>query len=146
VNFVQEENLKSVSAFLNASTSRGKPAVTLMTGDYRLALAQAKKGDFVYLDPPYDPLSATSAFTSYNENGFGREDQEELCRQIQSLTAKGVKVILSNSDTPFIRALYADKSIFEVETINVRRAISAQKASRGIITEVLVNNFKAVGG
>lgn len=146
VNFLQEENLRAVSAFLSATTSRGTPAVKLMTGDYRLALAQARKGDFVYLDPPYDPLSATSAFTSYNENGFGREDQEELCRQILALTDKGVKVVLSNSDTPFIRSLYGDKNIFEVETINVRRAISAQKASRGIITEVLVNNFKAIGG
>ena len=146
VNFLQEENLRAVSAFLSATTPHGAPAVKLMTGDYRLALAQARDGDLVYLDPPYDPLSATSAFTSYNENGFGRADQEELCHQILALTDKGVKVVLSNSDTPFIRSLYGDKTIFEVETINVRRAISAQKASRGIITEVLVNNFKAIGG
>jgi DNA adenine methylase len=146
VNFVQEDNLRAVSAFLNEKTARGAACVKLMSGDYRLALAKAQKGDFVYLDPPYDPLSATSAFTSYNENGFGREDQEELKRQIVALTEKGVKVLLSNSDTAFIRALYSDESLFQVETINVRRAISAQKTSRGVITEVLVNNFKAIGG
>jgi len=144
VNFIQEENLRAVSNFLNAKTQRGANSVLLISGDYRLALAKAKRGDFVYLDPPYDPLSITSAFTSYNENGFGRPDQEELQRQIVQLTKKGVKVLLSNSDTEFIRDLYADSSTFEIETINVRRAISAQKSSRGVITEVLINNFKAV--
>ena len=146
VNFLQEDNLRAVSAFLNAKTKQGTHSVQLMSGDYKVALAKAKKGDFVYLDPPYDPLSPTSAFTSYNENGFGRDDQKELCEEIIALTKRGVKVLLSNSDTDFIRTLYGNKKLFEVETINVRRAISAQKTSRGVITEVLVNNFRAIGG
>lgn len=146
VNFLQEDNLQAVSHFLNAKTAKGKPAVQFMSGDYREALVLASKGDFVYLDPPYDPLSATSAFTSYNENGFGRKEQEELRDQILELTERGVQVVLSNSDTPFIRSLYSNSKVFTVETINVRRAISAQATSRGIITEVLVNNFKAIRG
>jgi DNA adenine methylase len=146
VNFMQEENLRLVSDFLNAKTEKGDSSVLLTSGDYRVALATAKRGDFVYLDPPYDPLSSTSAFTSYNENGFGRADQKELQREIVALTHRGVKVLLSNSDTEFIRDLYADPSIFEIETINVRRAISAQKSSRGVITEVLINNYDAVEG
>lgn len=146
VNFVQEENLRMVSAFLNAKTPQGSKAVKLTSGDYKATLKLAKKGDFVYLDPPYDPLSTTSAFTSYNENGFDREDQTELCAQITELTNRGVKAILSNSDTNFIRTLYGDRSIFSIETIQVRRAISAQKASRGVITEVLINNFRGIEG
>jgi DNA adenine methylase len=138
---VGEQNLRTVSSLL---ANRG--LVTISQGDYRKTTAHVRKGDFVYLDPPYDPLSSTSSFVSYQSGGFTREDQEALRDEVLRLTAIGASVLLSNSDTPFIRALYSDKRRFKVEHIQVSRAISANASSRGKVGEVLVSNIVPRGG
>ena len=90
--------------------------------------------DFVYFDPPYHPLSETSKFTAYSRYRFGVEQQIELRDAIAQLAARRVQVLVSNSDCPFIRELYAD---FEVKTINAARSINSKASKRGKITEVL---------
>lgn len=137
-NYLDVENLKAVSQFLKGN-------VALSVGSYLESTKKASKRDFVYFDPPYDPVSATSSFVAYQDAGFSREDQAQLRDEVLRLTEKGVPILLSNSSTPFIRSLYADKSVFKVETVSVNRAISASSAGRKSVSEVLVSNFSAVG-
>lgn len=98
---------------------------------------RAKRGDLVYFDPPYDPVSATASFTSYAREGFGKPEQEQLAGLFTELDRRGVHVILSNSDTPFMRKLYQG---FRIDTVFCRRAINARADRRGAVTEILVSN------
>lgn len=101
-------------------------------------LAEAKSGDFVYFDPPYHPLSPTASFTSYAADDFGPEDQIRLAAVFRRLDAKGVKLMLSNSETPFIRDLYEG---FHVEQVWAPRAINRDAAKRQAVAEVVVTNY-----
>lgn len=143
-DLVLTKTIHDASEFLNSKDPKGKPLVSIYSGDYRNATSLAKQGDFVYLDPPYDPVSATAAFVSYQQDGFNREDQAELRDEILRLTSLKVPVLLSNSDTPFIRDLFADSSVFEIESVKVSRTIGASVASRRKAGEVLVNNSKGI--
>jgi len=96
---------------------------------------RARRGDLVYFDPPYDPVSTTSSFTSYARDGFGKAEQEKLAEVFAALAARGVHVVLSNSDTPFIRKLYRG---FVTEQIYVRRAINSRADRRGPVAELLI--------
>jgi DNA adenine methylase len=136
---VSPENLLKVSEFLSKKIS-GRSAVRFMVGDFAKTTALAKPGDFVYLDPPYDPTSGTSSFVNYQQQGFTKLDQQRLRDEMIRLTKIGVPVLLSNSDTSFIRSLYSDRSMFRIEKIQVRRTISASVTSRGSVGEVLVSN------
>lgn len=145
VDFIAEKNLRNVSAFLNAKTEEGNASSDISSGDYREILKSAHGyGSLVYFDPPYHPTSSTSNFTSYSSDGFGEQDQIELRDEILRLTDAGVRILHSNSDTSFIRDLYKDK-IFRTNEVTVRRAISAKSSSRGVITEVLIDNFQSLG-
>ena len=96
--------------------------------------------DFVYFDPPYHPLNATSKFTAYSRYAFRDEDQVRLRDTFVALAARGVKVMLSNSDCPFIRELYQD---FAATTyaIQAARSINSNAQKRGKITEVLILSY-----
>jgi DNA adenine methylase len=94
--------------------------------------------DFVYFDPPYYPISATSKFTAYNRYAFTAADQIRLRDVFRELRDRGVKVMLSNSDCPFIRDLYQD---FTIHTISASRSINSNAEKRGKITEVLVTSY-----
>lgn len=123
--------------------SRVLEAATITTRGFRAVLEQAQPGDFVYFDPPYHPLNATSSFTSYAKDGFGPDDQRALAAVFAGLDARGCRVMLSNSDTPFIRDLYQDLKIpdLRIETVRARRAINSQSGKRGKITEVAILNY-----
>lgn len=107
----------------------------LRCGDYRAAVSEAGRGDFAYFDPPYDPLTPTSSFTSYTAGVFGRAQQAELADTARALVARGCKVMLSNSDTPFVRSLYRG---FQVDRVKCSRAINSDAAKRGEVDEVIV--------
>lgn len=107
----------------------------LRQGDYRDAVADAERGDFVYFDPPYDPVTPTANFTSYSAVGFGPDDQRALVETARALVARGCKVMLSNSDTPFIRSIYKG---FKIATVKCPRAINSNAAKRGDVDEVIV--------
>lgn len=114
---------------------RGKK---ILLSDYRKALSSAKFGDFVYLDPPYHPLSETSRFTSYTREDFGDRDQRELVETCRRLDRKGVLFALSNSATPLVLSLYEG---FRTATLKAKRAISSKGTGRGPIDELLVMNY-----
>lgn len=139
-DWVQDDVIASVSAFLNERDEDGNLRTTILSGDYRETLKWAEAGDWVYLDPPY-----AETFTHYQSGGFTSEDQTALRDAILDLTERGVAVLLSNSDVPLIRDLYADKSVFQIDTVTVRRAISANARTRGVVNEVMVSNYAAVG-
>lgn len=140
-------HLERVSEILNGIGINGRkvsPKILLKSGDYRKVTKLAKKGDFVYLDPPYDPLNETSAFVSYQKEGFSREHQIELRDEAIRLTKLGIPLMLSNSDTKFIRRIYQEPKLFKIDTVQVRRAISASAESRGSVSEVLVTNYNSI--
>jgi DNA adenine methylase len=110
--------------------------------DFREVVRCAKAGDFVYIDPPYHPLTLTANFTSYTQAIFGEPEQRDLARVFRDLDRKGCKVMLSNSWTPFILDLYRDFTRLEVKA---NRAINSDPARRGKISEVVVLNYAPPG-
>ena len=131
-NIVNEHTIRGVSRYFNSCD------ITFFSGDFASVLEQVPKGGFVYLDPPYDPVSDTASFTGYNRGGFGREEQVRLKECCDALTARGVKFLLSNSATPFIRELYGS---YRVSIVQARRAVNSVASRRGAIEEVLVRNY-----
>ena len=129
---VDETVLKAVNKYLNSSD------VTILNLDFEEAVSTAKKGDFVYFDPPYDPISDTSSFTGYDINGFNKNEQKRLKDTFEELTNKGVKCMLSNSKTPFITKLYNEYVTIDVSAI---RSINSNASKRGKIEEILVLNY-----
>ncbi len=115
--------------------------VTITHHDYKNVLKTAKSGDFIYLDPPYYPINATSSFTSYTAEGFLEKEQTELRDTFIKLHKKGCFVMLSNSDTPFINELYSGHDGITINKITAGRAINSKGSGRGKITEVLVTNY-----
>jgi DNA adenine methylase len=110
--------------------------VRLDVADFETSARRARKGDLIYFDPPYVPLSATSSFTSYTQHGFDMDDQRRLRDLALQLKARGVHVLLSNSSAEAVRELYAEG--FETIEITARRAISASAGGRGLVTELLM--------
>lgn len=94
--------------------------------------------DLVYFDPPYHPISATSSFTSYNRYAFRTDDQIRLRETFAELAQRGVRVMLSNSDCPFIRELYEG---FNIHTIQASRSINSKGERRGKVTELLITSY-----
>lgn len=111
---------------------------SITANNFEAVIAQAKKGDFVYLDPPYQPLSPTSNFTGYTSASFRIDDQARLAAAFKKLTDKGCLAMLSNSDTPVIRELYSD---FQIETVYANRAINSKSDRRGRVAEVAIFNY-----
>ncbi len=112
--------------------------IHIMNIDFEQSVKDAKKGDFVYFDPPYDPISDTSSFTGYDLNGFGKSEQKRLRDVYKNLSDKGCFVLLSNSATDFILDLYKD---FYVVKVAASRNINSVATGRGKIDEVLVMNY-----
>jgi len=135
---LDKQNLKAAAAALKG--------VKLNVAHFRKTLDIARKGDFVYFDPPYQPISETSSFTSYaardGRAGFDEDDQRELAEVYTKLARRGCRVMLSNSDTPFIRRLYRR---FRICGVAARRAINSKAERRGTIQEVVVLNYEPPG-
>ncbi len=113
-------------------------AANLCAADYRATLDQASAGDFVYLDPPYVPLSASASFTSYTATDFGERDQHELAAVYRELDRRGCYVMLNNSATLLTRELYRG---FEQRVIPAVRAINSKGDRRGPVEELVVVNY-----
>lgn len=101
-------------------------------------LRRARPGDFVYFDPPYEPVSDTANFTGYAQGGFDQAAQTRLRDVYRELDRRGCKLMLSNSDVPFIRELYQD---FNVDLVAAPRAINCDARGRGKVSEVVVRNY-----
>ena len=124
--------------------SRALQRVELAACDFEAACSRAEPGDFVYLDPPYQPLSATSKFTNYTSAEFGVPQQEQLAAVFEDLSHRGVAAMLSNSDHPSIHALYEGHG-YELGETTMARAINSKADGRAPIVELLVSNFVRVG-
>jgi DNA adenine methylase len=136
---VDDVVIKAVSRYLNEAS------VQISNDDFADALNGAGRGDFVYLDPPYDPLSDTSSFTGYNLHSFDRDEQQRLKAVCDDLHRRGCKLLLSNSATNFIRGLYSDRSKYTVVEVDANRNINSVGAARGKINELLIFNNYDVG-
>ncbi|KKS53584.1 MAG: hypothetical protein UV61_C0025G0012 [Candidatus Gottesmanbacteria bacterium GW2011_GWB1_43_11] len=128
-----ESNLRKVSKSLQN--------IEIKHQDYKEVLKTAKKGDFVYFDPPYYPVSKTASFTSYTAEAFLDKEQIELRDTVLELNKRGCFVMLSNSDTPFINKIYSGLKGIRVNKVEAGRAINSKGSGRGKITEVLVTNY-----
>jgi len=132
-NIVNAPMLRAVSAYLNAAT------IHLTSIDYAEVLQGLPKGTFVYLDPPYDPVSNTSSFTGYAKGGFSRDEQIRLRNCCDELHRCGLKFMLSNSATDFVKEQY---SAYRITVVQAKRAINSDATKRGGIDEVVVRNYK----
>ncbi len=131
------ENLRYISKLLQN--------VEIKCGDYKDCANFIDDKTFVYIDPPYRPLTVTASFTSYNENEFGDQQQIELGHFIDEITEKGSKVVASNSDPKnaddtdnFFDDLYAE---YKIERVSAKRMINSKAAGRGNINEIIICNW-----
>jgi DNA adenine methylase len=142
VRICDAANIRAFSAAVS------RPGLRLTAGPFRETLAGAGRRDFVYLDPPYAPVSRTSAFTSYTAGGFGPEEQAALQGTVIELSARGAHVLLSNSVAAEIRRLYADHdgaraAGLQARRVRARRAINSRATARGPVFEYLITNVPA---
>ena len=131
VNTYEGQNLGIICGFLNYND------IKILSTDFEEAVKEAKKGDFIYFDPPYD--SDTSTFNSYTEDGFGKEQQKRLARVYRELSDKGCYVMLSNHNTELINELYKD---YNIHLIEAKRSINANGKKRGKVEEVIITNYE----
>ena len=131
-NIVNEPVLRAVSKYLNSSD------ITILNGDYEKVLNSLTADTFVYLDPPYHPISESSNFTGYVQGGWTEKHQIRLKKACDDLDKKGVKFLLSNSSAPFIKELYSE---YNIHSINANRSINSISKKRGQIEELLIKNY-----
>lgn len=127
------QNLRAVNQVLRCSNAKILPA------DYQEATKDAKKGDFIYFDPPYQPVSVTANFTSYTHSGFSIEDQERLGKWFRELDKRECQIVLSNSDAKEVLEIYEG---FEIHRVQALRAISCKGDQRKGHTELIICNRK----
>lgn len=122
--------------FLTVSNHLKK--VSLLHTDFSNAVIDSSPGDFIYFDPPYIPLSATSSFTSYSSGGFSVDEQKRLSELLTCLASNGVRAMVSNSDTKLTREIYSEHRF---EVISASRMVSATSKGRGTVKELVIMNY-----
>lgn len=137
-NIVNEEIIRADSMFLN------KHNVVALNMDFEKAVEDAEKGDFVYFDPPYAPITDDSqSFVGYTLNGFGNDEQIRLRDLFLELSNRGVNVMLSNSSTEFIHDIYSEYKDY-IHIVKAKRSINSKGDGRGKVDEVIITNYKKV--
>lgn len=131
-NIVNETTIKALNKYFNSSN------IKILEGNYTECLKSIRKGAFVYLDPPYMPISNSSSFTGYTSDGFNEEEQLKLKELCDNLDSKGIKFLLSNSSCPFIEDLYKN---YIIEKVPAKRMVNSISSKRGFVDEVLVRNY-----
>lgn len=126
---LDEENILAASKALRETNSE------IRCSDYRSAISDCENGDFVYLDPPYQPKSKTSSFTGYTPGGFSEQDQEELAEEFKKLVDRGCTLLMSNSETPLTASLYAQ---YCHRSVTVNRPINSVGSGRRGYKELIV--------
>jgi len=132
-NFINSPVIKAVSNYLNENN------IELYSGDYEDILKTLDSNSFVYLDPPYHPISESSNFTGYIQGGWNIYDQIRLREACDELNRKGIKFLLSNSSTCFIKDQYRE---YNIKTVRANRVINVDGEKRGEIEEVLIRNYE----
>lgn len=132
-NIVNAPVLTAVSQYFRQAQ------ISFSSTDYAKVLSGIPSDTFVYLDPPYDPVSVTANFTGYAKGGFDRDEQIRLRECCDDLDRRGIKFMLSNSATEFIRDQYKD---YQITTVKAKRAINSKASRRGQVDEVVVRNYE----
>lgn len=132
-NIVNDIVLRAVSKYLKGNDIR------ILNTDFENAVKGARRGAFVYFDPPYYPISDSANFTGYTLDGFDREDHIRLKKLCDNLNGRGIKFLLSNSSAPFILDLYKD---YKIDFVEANRSINSNAAKRGEVKEILVRNYE----
>jgi DNA adenine methylase len=132
------QNPRILDEALLRAASRELHKAEIHNDPFERILELAKPGDFIYFDPPYEPVSQTANFTSYASDGFDRDDQTRLRDVFAELDRRRCKLMLSNSDVPFIRDLYRK---FRLDIVAAPRAINCDATRRGLVSEVVVRNY-----
>jgi DNA adenine methylase len=132
-NIVNEPTLRAVNSYLNSNN------IKIMNKDYNTVLKEADKNSFVYLDPPYHPISASSNFTGYVRGGWDESDQIRLKEACDRLNRQGIKFLQSNSCVDFIKDIYKD---YRIQIVRANRAINSDGDKRGEVEEVLIKNYE----
>ena len=132
-NIINAPVLRAVSRYLNSAE------IYLSSRDYSEVLAKIERGTFVYLDPPYDPVSDSASFTGYARGGFSRNEQVRLRECCDDLSRRGIKFMLSNSATNFIMDLYSE---YNITVVKAKRAVNSAGNKRGDVEEVIVRNYE----
>ena len=130
VNTYEGQNLGIIHAYLNFSN------IKMLSVDFEDAVKDAKKGDFIYFDPPYD--SDTDTFNSYTEEGFNKDQQRRLAKVYKELSDRGCYVMLSNHNTILVNELYSE---FNIHVIEAKRNINSNGKKRGKVEEVIITNY-----
>ena len=131
VNTYEGNNLTIINDYLTSNN------IKLLSVDFEESVIDAKKGDFIYFDPPYD--SDTQTFNSYTEEGFGKEEQRRLARVYKELDKRGCYVMLSNHNTSLVQELYKE---YNINVIEAKRNINSNGKKRGKVEEVIITNYK----
>ena len=132
-NIVNEKNLRKAHKLLQG--------VTIKLQSFEKVLEDAESGDFIYFDPPYYPLSKTANFTSYTRDAFLDDEQRKLAEVYKKLDERGCLLMLSNSDTEFIKNLYSYDGL-KIYKVKARRAINSKADKRGAINELVILNYE----
>lgn len=132
-NIINEPVIKAVSKYLNLNQ------IQISNSDYEVILRDIPANSFVYLDPPYHPVSETSNFTGYIQGGWNESEQLRLRDVCNKLNANGVKFLLSNSASDFIKEIY---SAYNIKTVQANRAVNSISSKRGQVNEFLICNYE----
>jgi len=133
-NIINKPSIMALHNYLNEND------IKIMQGDYKESLKNLPENSFVYLDPPYLPISSSSSFTGYTDNGFSLEDQIELKHQCDLLNKQGIRFLMSNSNHKKIHELYSSYHVDD--TVSAKRNINSKGNLRGHINEVLIKNYE----
>ena len=131
-NIINEPVIKAVSKYLNSAQ------IQISNEDYEVALQNIPSNSFVYLDPPYHPISESSNFTGYVQGGWNEEDQLRLRNVCDTLNSNGIKFLLSNSSSDFIKDIYSN---YNSHKVKATRAINSDASKRGQVNEFLISNY-----
>lgn len=132
-NIINEPVIKAVSKYLNLNQ------IQISNSDYEVILRDIPENSFVYLDPPYHPVSETSNFTGYIQGGWNESEQLRLRDVCNKLNANGVKFLLSNSASDFIKEIY---SAYNIKKVQANRAVNSISSKRGQVDEFLICNYE----
>lgn len=131
--FVDSKNLRACSAALQN--------VNIEILDFEETKEKISRSDFVYLDPPYEPVTPTASFTAYTQGGFDETQQVRLFKFCQKIHRKGAYFMLSNSFAPWVIALYRKEKDFRVGRVMATRAVNCKADKRGEVREIIVRNY-----
>ena len=133
-NIVNKENLTAVSKILQSEK------IKISCRGFEAVLDDAKKGDLIYFDPPYQPISSTANFTSYTHRDFTEDDLERLATLANQLNSKGCHVLLSNSNSKVVKDIFSEKH-WKISSINANRAINSNAQKRTGHKEIIIKNY-----